>query len=76
MSQYPRIITTGVTLPWGQPGCVFWLRPGTVLDAIPGGKLEAAITAAGGALSPVIGPRDPRRAPEMCDDFDKSALSN
>lgn len=70
------VLSPGVTLPWGQPGCSIWMRPGTVLDCLPGSKLETAIIAAGGALSPVIGPRDPRRAPEICDDFDKSALAN
>ncbi len=78
MSQYPRIVLSpGVTLTgWDAKPAALWMRPGTVLDCQPGSKLEAAIIAAGGSLSPVIGPRDPRRAPELCDDFDKSALAN
>ena len=78
MSQYPRIVLApGVTLTgWDAKPAALWMRPGTVLDCPPGSKLEAAITAAGGSLSPVIPPQDPRRAPEMCDDLDKSALSN
>ena len=65
-----------MTLPWGQPGCVFWLRPGTVLDCLPGGRLEAAIIAAGGALSPVIPPSDPRRGAEHADDMSREATAN
>ena len=53
---------------------MLWVRPGTVVDAPPGGRAEALYGASN--LGPVIPPRDPRRAPEMCDDMDKSALSN
>ena len=78
MSAWPRIVLApGVTLTgWDAKPAQLWMRPGTVLDCQPRSKLEAAIIAAGGALSPVIGPQDPRRAPELCDDLDKSALAN
>lgn len=46
-----RVLSPGVTFAWdrGSGGAVnmHWLRPGTILDAIPGGQLEAAILAAG-----------------------------
>lgn len=80
MSQFPRIVTTGCWVADGIPNhpgatpVLLWVRPGTVVDAPPGGGTEALYGA--GNLSPVIGPRDPRRAREMCDDMDKSALSN
>jgi hypothetical protein len=78
VSAWPRIVLSpGVTLTgWDAKPAALWMRAGTVLDCQPGSKLETAITAAGGALSAVIGPQDPRRAPELCDDFDKSALGN
>lgn len=79
MSQYPRIVTTGCWVAdgihsGGLPPGLIWVRPGTVVDAPPGGRCEQLYGAAN--LSPVVGPRDPRRAPELCDDFTKSALSN
>jgi hypothetical protein len=78
MSAWPRIVLSpGVTLTgWDAKPAALWMRPGTVLDCQPGSKLETAIYACGGALSAVIGPSDPRRAPEFCQDFDKSALGN
>lgn len=80
MSQYPRIVgSPGVTVPCGAGSggavCSFWLRPGTWLDCPPGSKLEAAILAAGGTLSPVI-PAEPRRADAWAADADKNALGN
>lgn len=80
MSQYPRIVTTGVWIPDGIPNhpgaapVTIYIRAGTAVDIKPGSQLEQLYGA--GNLSPVIGPRDSRRAPELCDDLDKSALSN
>ena len=53
---------------------LIWVRAGTVVDAPPGGTTERLYGASN--LGPVIGPRDPRRAPESCDDMNKSALGN
>ncbi len=81
MSQFPRIVlppgcwvADGIPNHPGAAPVLLWVRPGTVVDAPPGGRCEALYGASN--LSAVIGPRDQRRAPEMCDDFDKSALSN
>ena len=81
MSQFPRIVLNpgcwvadGIPNHPGAAPVLIWCRPGTVVDAPPGGGTEALYGAAN--LSAVIGPRDPRRAAELCDDFDKSALSN
>jgi hypothetical protein len=81
VSQYPRIVLApgcwvadGIPNRPGAQPVMLWVRPGTVVDAPPGGTTEALYGASN--LSAVIGPRDQRRAPEMCDDFDKSALSN
>ena len=81
MSQYPRIVLNpgcwvadGIPNSPGAAPVLLWVRPGTVVDAPPSGRTEALYGSQN--LSPVIGPRDPRRAPELCDDMDKSALSN
>jgi hypothetical protein len=79
VSAWPRIVLSpGVTLTgWDAKPAALWMRPGTVLDCQPGSKLEAAITGCGGALSPVISPRDPRRSDEMGGPtFSKAALGN
>ncbi len=79
MSQFPRIVLSpGVTLTgWDAPPAKLWMRPGTVLDCIPGSKLEAAIIACGGTLSPVIPPGDPKRSAEYgAQTFSKAALGN
>ena len=52
----------------GQAPVLIFVRAGTVVDAPPGGRCEALYGSQN--LSPVVGPRDPRRAPESCDDFD------
>jgi hypothetical protein len=67
VSQFPRVITADITLPWGEPGCVFYLRRGTAIDVVPGSKLEAAIGP--GNLAPL-----PGRGDEAC--ADHSALAN
>lgn len=81
MSQYPRIVLApGVWIPDGIPNnpaaapVKIFVRAGTAVDIKPGSQLEALYGSQN--LSPVISPRDPRRAPELCDDLDKSALSN
>ena len=74
MSQYPRIVTTGVWVPdgiWNHPGAapvMIWIRAGTAVDIKPGSALEQLYGA--GNLSPVITHTgDPAN-------FDKSCLSN
>jgi hypothetical protein len=52
VSANPRFITADTTVSWGQPGCLVFLRRGTVLDVVPGGQLETAIGA--GSLSGII----------------------
>jgi hypothetical protein len=77
MSQNPRQVTTapGITVAWGQPGCSFFLRWGTMLDVVPGTKLETAIGS--GNLSGVIPPSDPRRSDHIgAPTLSKAALTN
>jgi hypothetical protein len=74
VSQYPRIVLSSGTVTWGQPGCSFFVKAGTVVDIKPGSRLETAYSPLG--LSAVIPPSDPRRAPEVCDDLDRSAQAN
>jgi len=80
MSQYPRLVLApgcwvadGVHS-GGLPPVMIWVKGGTLIDAPPGGRCEQLYGA--GNLSPVIGPRDSRRAPESCDDLSKEALGN
>lgn len=77
MSQYPRIVLTGVNVPatqWNYPGApptTIWVRPGTLVDIKPGSALEGLYGGAGNlsAVLPVTKTGD-----EAC--LDKSALSN
>jgi hypothetical protein len=67
MSQFPRRVLNLVLVPWGQPGCSFLVRPGTVADIKPGTALEAAYGGPGN-LEPL-----PAGDPQ---NNDKSALTN
>ena len=71
MSQFPRRVLNLTLVPWGQPGCSFWVRPGTIVDIKPGSALE---TAYGGSsnLSAVI----PAGQRGQGDDLDRSAQGN
>jgi hypothetical protein len=72
VSQYPRIVLTSGRVTWGQPSCTFFVRAGTVVDIVPGSKLEQAYSGLG--LSAVIPPSDPRRGDEQ--NFSREALAN
>ncbi len=77
MSQYPRIVLTGVNVPAtaanypGAPATTIWVRPGTLVDIKPGSALEALYGGAANlsAVLPVTKTGD-----EAC--LDKSALGN
>ena len=58
-------------VPWGQPGCAFLVRPGTVVDIPPGSALEAAYGGSGN-LSSVI----PAAQRGQGDDLDRSCQHN
>ncbi len=77
MSQYPRRVLSSFYLIWDVHGAVLplFVRAGTVVDVVPGSKLEAAYGS--GNLSPVIPPGDPKRTDQFgAQTFSKSALSN
>ena len=77
MSQYPRIVLTGVNVPAsyanypGAPASTIWVRPGTLVDIKPGSALEQLYGGPGNlsAVLPVSKTGD-----EAC--LDKSALGN
>jgi hypothetical protein len=77
MSTSPRFVTApaGVTVAWGEAGCSFFLRFGTVLDVVPGSALETAIGS--GNRSAVISVSDPRRSLDGGGpNLSKAALAN
>jgi len=71
VSASPRRVLSLTLVPWGQPGCSFWVRPGKVVDIPPGSAME---TAYGGSsnLSAVI----PAGQRGQGDDLDRSAQAN
>ncbi len=77
MSQYPRIVLTGINVPCGGPNYpgappnTIWVRPGTLVDIPPGSALEQLYGGPGNlsAVLPVTKTGD-----EAC--LDKSALGN
>lgn len=76
MSQYPRRVLTGVYVVWDNCGTLpLYARAGTIVDIVPGSKLEAAYGLAN--LSGVIPATDPKRGDEFgAQTFSKAALSN
>ena len=68
MSQYPRIVLTGLNVPWPSSQYPVWIKAGTIVDIKPGTALE---TAYGGSSN--LANLSPYSRDEI---QDKSALSN